>query len=127
VIMSGSDDNTVRIWEIESGKIANTLDHNESVRDLRFNDNMIVTSASDGQSGKIRIWDTTSPEDVTLRKILDYNPLHYYALNYDEKYIIACECANIIIWNTSDCGFVHHLIGHKGISCLHYRTPHVVS
>lgn len=44
VIISGSSDSTVRVWDVNSGDMVNTLIHHcEAVLHLRFNNGMMVT------------------------------------------------------------------------------------
>lgn len=44
VIISGSSDSTVRVWDVGSGEMVNTLIHHcEAVLHLRFNNGMMVT------------------------------------------------------------------------------------
>lgn len=44
VIISGSSDSTVRVWDVNTGDMANTLIHHcEAVLHLRFNNGMMVT------------------------------------------------------------------------------------
>lgn len=49
VIVSGSYDRTVRVWDIITGKVINTLlYHHEAVIHLKFDNNMMVTSSKVG-------------------------------------------------------------------------------
>lgn len=44
VIISGSSDSTVRVWDVKTGEMVNTLIHHcEAVLHLRFNNGMMVT------------------------------------------------------------------------------------
>ncbi len=44
VIISGSSDSTVRVWDVKTGELVNTLIHHcEAVLHLRFNNGMMVT------------------------------------------------------------------------------------
>jgi len=44
VIVSGSSDSTVRVWNVATGEMVNTLIHHcEAVLHLRFSNNMMVT------------------------------------------------------------------------------------
>jgi F-box and WD-40 domain protein 1/11 len=44
VIVSGSSDSTVRVWNVVNGEMVNTLIHHcEAVLHLRFSNNMMVT------------------------------------------------------------------------------------
>lgn len=44
VIISGSNDSTVRVWNVITGKIVNTIMyHHEAVVHLKFSNNMMVT------------------------------------------------------------------------------------
>lgn len=44
VIISGSSDSTVRVWDVHSGEMVNTLIHHcEAVLHLRFSNGMMVT------------------------------------------------------------------------------------
>ena len=48
VIISGSSDSTVRVWDVKSGEMVNTLIHHcEAVLHLRFNNGMMVTCSKD--------------------------------------------------------------------------------
>ncbi|CAF4192023.1 unnamed protein product, partial [Rotaria magnacalcarata] len=55
IVVSGSSDNTIRIWDIECGACLRILEgHDELVRCIRFDSKRIVSGAYDG---KIKVWD----------------------------------------------------------------------
>jgi F-box and WD-40 domain protein 1/11 len=50
VIISGSSDSTVRVWDVKTGEMTNTLIHHcEAVLHLRFNNGMMVTCSKVSQ------------------------------------------------------------------------------
>jgi F-box and WD-40 domain protein 1/11 len=123
VIISGSKDETVRIWDIESGELLNTLKHKSTVRLLRFNDNIIVALLIDST---IAIYHIKSPKAVKLQKML--NDANGFVLDLSEKYIISNDDNKIKVWNTSDYQFFCGLDGHEGIvRCLHHCNSLTVS
>lgn len=70
VIISGSSDSTVRVWDVNTGDMTNTLIHHcEAVLHLRFNNGMMVTCSK------------VSPgKDFTLRRI-SYMILVFFILS----------------------------------------------
>lgn len=49
LVVSGSSDNTIRIWDIETGVCFRVLEgHEELVRCIRFDSKRIVSGAYDG-------------------------------------------------------------------------------
>mgnify|MGYP001792902745 CR=1 FL=1 len=49
LVVSGSSDNTIRLWDIEFGSCLRVLDgHEELVRCIRFDNKRIVSGAYDG-------------------------------------------------------------------------------
>ena len=49
IIISGSSDSTVRVWDVRSGEMLNTLIHHcEAVLHLRFSDGIMVTCSKVG-------------------------------------------------------------------------------
>lgn len=71
----------------------------------------------------------TSPNEITLRRVLVGHRAAVNVVDFDEKYIVSASGDRTIkVWNTSNCEFVRTLNGHKrGIACLQYRDRLVVS
>jgi WD40 repeat protein len=55
--LSGSEDNTVRVWEVESGRCMRVMEgHSASVRSVAFSPNsLLIWSAA--ENGVLRVWD----------------------------------------------------------------------
>ncbi|KAF9812399.1 hypothetical protein SFRURICE_005510 [Spodoptera frugiperda] len=127
VIISGSSASTVRVWDVNTGAMLNTLIHHcEAVLHLRFCNGMMVTCSKDRS---IAVWDMTSTTEIMLRRVLVGHRAAVNVVDFDEKYIVSASGDRTIkVWNTSSCEFVRTLNGHKrGIACLQYRDRLVVS
>ena len=62
IIISGSDDETIKIWDINSGKCIKTLEgHTDWVKSVAIKDNLIISGSSDNT---IKIWDIESGECI---------------------------------------------------------------
>ena len=72
-VASGSDDNTVKLWEVASGQELRTLQReSDSVNTVAFSpDGNALASASFDpvkKQGIIRLWFAASEEDVTRQR-----------------------------------------------------------
>ncbi|KAL6958083.1 negative regulation of NIK/NF-kappaB signaling [Sarracenia purpurea var. burkii] len=121
VIISGSSDSTVRVWDVKTGEMINTLIHHcEAVLHLRFSNDMMVTCSKDRS---IAVWDMASPTEITLRRVLVGHRAAVNVVDFDDKYIVSASGDRTIkVWNTMSCEFIRTLNGHKrGIACLQYK------
>ena len=59
MIITGSSDSTVRVWDVKTGAHLNTLmHHSEAVLHLRYYNGIMVTCSKDRS---IAVWDMTEP------------------------------------------------------------------
>lgn len=66
LVATGSDDRTIRLWDVASGKLLRVLEgHGDVLRELAFSpDGSRLASASDDQT--VRLWDVETGETVAV-------------------------------------------------------------
>ncbi|CAH8627336.1 unnamed protein product [Dicrocoelium dendriticum] len=128
LLISGSSDTTVRLWDLSMGRCLNVINHHaEAVLHLRFRNNVLVTCSKDRS---IAVWDMGPwPRDVQLRQVLVGHRAAVNVVDFDDKYIVSASGDRTIkVWCTDTCAYVRTLTGHRrGIACLQYRDRLVVS
>jgi WD40 repeat protein len=99
-IISGSDDNSIKIWDGKDFKLLKTLDennggHSNSVSSLAISNNGIIASGSFDKS--IKVWN----QDFTLLKTLNEHSLPVLALvfNLDGCLISGSSDKTIKVWS----------------------------
>ncbi|VDK78004.1 unnamed protein product, partial [Cylicostephanus goldi] len=104
LVVSGSSDNTIRLWDIHSGVCLRVLEgHEELVRCIRFDDKRIVSGAYDG---KIRVWDLeaaldprSSPNSLCLSTLVQHTG-RVFRLQFDDFQIVSSSHDDtILIWD----------------------------
>ena len=86
LLASGSDDETLRIWDVLRGtQIQKLTAHTMSVRGLSFSPDGALLASADYSEGAVRIWDTSSwktleiieiPSNTVFPKAFSFHPLH---------------------------------------------------
>ncbi|KAK9452212.1 quinon protein alcohol dehydrogenase-like superfamily [Limtongia smithiae] len=100
-LITGSYDTTVRVWDIETGKLLRILTgHVRGVRALRFDDGKLVTGSMDCT---IKVWDYRTGDCVsTLRGHTD----GVLSLHYDGSLLASGSADKTIrVWNFQDKSF----------------------
>lgn len=138
-IVSGSRDNTVRVWDPNRPKnhpkhVQILRGHNGWILDLKVLPNESIVSGS--CDGTVRVWNPNKPEDdPEYVRILQghTNWVHYLAILQDERIVSAADDHTIRIWDISRLRnhpeYVRVLTGHTGpITCLALlQNRHIVS
>ena len=84
LIISGSTDKTIKIWDIDSGICIKTLEgHNGSVYSVAIKDNLIISGSYDK---RIKIWDIESGECI---KTLEGHTSYVYSVAIKDNLIIS--------------------------------------
>lgn len=114
IVVSGSNDGTIRIWEQKTGRCLKILiGHSDEVECLHMTpDDNIVVSGSNDQS--IRLWDTGSGECI---KVLKGHKSAIYAIYItpDGGTVVSGSADRTIrVWNIEDEECISVLKGHEG-------------
>jgi WD40 repeat protein len=109
-LYSGSSDNTIKIWDLNSNQCIATLSgHGKKIYSLALHNGKLCSGSSDG---KIKVWDLNSNEciDTLLDHVTAVNSLAIH----DGK-LYSCSWDGIIkIWDLNSNQCIATLIGHTG-------------
>jgi WD40 repeat protein/tetratricopeptide (TPR) repeat protein len=118
-LASGSKDKTIRLWDVNNGKLLRTLTgHQLSVQSIAFSPDG-YTLASGSKDKTIRLWDVSTGK---IRRILQCDrSVLSIAFSLDGRTLAAgCVCfnyINIILWNVST-GKMHKALSHANNSVI---------
>ncbi|KAJ2962985.1 hypothetical protein NQZ79_g1994 [Umbelopsis isabellina] len=134
LILSGSDDMTIRLWDWEKGwKMTQVFEgHTHFVMNVTFNPKDSNTFASAGLDRTIKVWSLGSPvPNFTLEG-------HEKGVNYvdyyhggDKPYMVSCADDNTVkIWDYQNKNCVQTLDGHTNnvsFAAYHPELPIIIS
>ncbi|CAH3046341.1 unnamed protein product [Porites lobata] len=109
-IVSGSSDNTVRVWDVKTNRILLVLGppHTDSVRCLQLKDSLCVTGCADGV---IRLFDLKSGR--CLRSFQGHSGGVEH-LSFDGSTIISASTdLTVRVWDAETGRLVHTMTGHS--------------
>ena len=113
-LASGSVDNTVKLWEVSTGREVRTLaGHTRGVKNVAFSrDGRLLASGALDKS--VRLWDVATGREV--RRFDCGGSVSSLALSDDSRLIAAGNTEKTIkLWNTASGDEVHTLDGHLGV------------
>ena len=111
-IVSGSDDYSVKIWEMKSGKLLKILNgHTNWINSVLIsNDGKYIFSGSG--DGSVNIWEMESGK--LLKTLKGENPIGSVGISKDAKYIVTgLENGTLNIWERESGDLVKTLVGDK--------------
>ncbi|KAF9942599.1 hypothetical protein BGZ67_000823 [Mortierella alpina] len=108
-IVSGSRDNTIKIWDMETGACRRTyVGHSASVLCLQYDEDRIVSGSSDAT---INVW------DLNTGKVLQRLAGHadsVLSLRFEKDTVISCSKDRTVkIWKISTGEMLKTLVGHR--------------
>lgn len=115
ILASGSEGNTIKLWNLHNGKIINTLhEHSSSVRSVAFSpDGLILASGSSDKS--IKLWSSPTENTFVSKTFTGHlDNVVSVAFSPDCK-TLASGCADktIRIWNLKNNQLIYTLSGHQ--------------
>ncbi|CAF0756463.1 unnamed protein product [Didymodactylos carnosus] len=123
-IVSGSDDNTLKIWSVETGECEKTLTgHNGGVWCSEMTNDLVVSGSTDRT---IRVWNAETGE---CKHVLygHTSTVRCLAL-YKDLVVSGSRDATVRIWNIVTGERLHTLSGHTAaVRCVCYNGKYVVS
>ena len=111
-IASGSYDNTIRIWNLDTGEQENIIKENGRVFCLlEFEENKILSGTSDNS---ITLWDVNLPNDNYIYNFTGHELWVNYLVKCDENHFAsASNDMNIKIWDYYNRKCISTLKGHQ--------------
>jgi hypothetical protein len=113
-IVSGSSDETVRVWDASTGAVLRTLEgHTSSVWSVAFSpDETLIVSSSGDQTGITRIWDAST--GAVLHTLEGHTgSVHSIAISLDGTRIVSgSRDRTMRIWDASTGAVLRTLKGH---------------
>ncbi|RUS24858.1 pyridoxal phosphate-dependent transferase [Jimgerdemannia flammicorona] len=123
-IVSGSRDNTIKIWDITTGRCLRTLSkHAASVLCLQYDDRYIVSGSSDNTMIQ---WDLATGEVIRTLKGHHESVLN---LKLDPNHIVSCSKDRTVkIWSLATGELLRTLQGHRAaVNAVQFQDGLVVS
>ena len=122
VIISGSADETVKIWNANSGLIISTLQyHTQGITGMRFKGHTLITCSRDKS---MAIWDVDVHFKLHKKYAKTDRQWWQSCIDFDEDYIIVGSSAkkDLRVLETKTGEELKVLEGHTfGVSCLCYE------
>jgi small GTP-binding protein len=115
ILASGSWDTTVRLWDVQSGKLVRTLEgHREAVTSMAFDPTSVVL-ASGSDDGAIKLWES---DRGTLFRTLEAHQgeIRIRSLAFDPEGSILASGSDdgaVKLWDTSSGLLLRTLEGHQ--------------
>lgn len=110
-----SEDNTARVWNIETGQMEQVLNHSSTVIDVKFTPDGQYVLTRSGPEKALRIWDLKKePERNILQK--HTGPVYRVSFSPDSKYFVTTSLDKTTrIWNLEKGEELLQLKGHSDV------------
>ena len=113
LVVTGSDDNTARVWRVENGQVDTVLRHDESVPGAAFSpDGELVVTASDDGTG--RLWDAGSGKALAVLRGHDGSVFSAVFSPDGDLIVTASDDGTARLWDAGSGKALAVLRGHEG-------------
>lgn len=123
-IVSGSDDNTLKVWSAITGKCLRTLvGHTGGVWSSQMSGNSIISGSTDRT---LKVWDAET--GVCRHTLYGHTSTVRCMHLHGNKVVSGSRDATLRVWNIETGEFLHVLVGHlAAVRCVQYDGRLVVS
>ncbi len=111
-LVSGSDDKTVKHWDVSSGKLIRTLEgHSDRVRSVAFSPNGSRVLSGGIQDGDLRLWDAATGRLIHVFK--EAFGTSSVAFSPDGTRLLSGGPRDAWLWDAASGRLLHTLTGHE--------------
>ncbi|KAJ8979655.1 hypothetical protein NQ317_006366 [Molorchus minor] len=123
-IVSGSDDNTLKVWSATTGKCQRTLvGHTGGVWSSQMSGSTIISGSTDRT---LKVWDADT--GVCLHTLYGHTSTVRCMHLHGKKVVSGSRDATLRVWDIESGNFLHVLVGHlAAVRCVQYDGRLVVS
>lgn len=123
-IVSGSDDNTLKVWSALTGKCLRTLTgHTGGVWSSQMKNNIIVSGSTDRT---LRVWNADSGQ--CIHTLFGHTSTVRCMHLHENKVVSGSRDASLRLWDIDTGACLHVLMGHvAAVRCVQYDGRRVVS
>ncbi|XP_055793030.1 F-box/WD repeat-containing protein 7-like [Salvelinus fontinalis] len=124
LIVSGSDDNTLKVWSALTGKCLRTLvGHTGGVWSSQMSGNIVISGSTDRT---LKVWDAESGECV--HTLYGHTSTVRCIHLHDKQVVSGSRDATLRLWDIDSGECLHVLTGHvAAVRCVQYDGRRVVS
>ncbi|XP_057667644.1 F-box/WD repeat-containing protein 7 [Diorhabda carinulata] len=123
-IVSGSDDNTLKVWSATTGKCLRTLvGHTGGVWSSQMSGSTIISGSTDRT---LKVWDADT--GVCMHTLYGHTSTVRCMHLHGKKVVSGSRDATLRVWDIETGSFLHVLVGHvAAVRCVQYDGRLVVS
>ncbi|MCI4394851.1 hypothetical protein PGIGA_G00173680 [Pangasianodon gigas] len=123
-IVSGSDDNTLKVWSAVTGKCLRTLvGHTGGVWSSQMRDNIIISGSTDRT---LKVWNAETGE--CIHTLYGHTSTVRCMHLHEKRVVSGSRDATLRVWDIDSGQCLHVLMGHvAAVRCVQYDGRRVVS
>ncbi|XP_023683461.1 F-box/WD repeat-containing protein 7 isoform X1 [Paramormyrops kingsleyae] len=123
-VVSGSDDNTLKVWSAITGKCLRTLvGHTGGVWSSQMRDNIIISGSTDRT---LKVWNAETGE--CIHTLYGHTSTVRCMHLHDKRVVSGSRDATLRVWDIDTGQCLHVLMGHvAAVRCVQYDGRRVVS